>query len=73
MEIGYIFEHQLNATYILPNDLDKFYCVKNLLDISLETTDFSLVCSLVRWSHLRVVPKIVVATRNRIILYLFNF
>ena len=29
LETGYIFEHELNATYILANDLDKFYCVNN--------------------------------------------
>ena len=44
LEIGYIFEHELNATCILANDLDKFYYVNNWLDTSLETTDSSLIC-----------------------------
>ena len=26
-EIGHIFEHQLNVTPILANDVGKFYCV----------------------------------------------
>ena len=27
IEIGYIFEHELNVTHILANDVGKWYCV----------------------------------------------
>ena len=29
LEIGYIFEHELNVTHILANDFGKFSCVSN--------------------------------------------
>ena len=29
LEIGYIFEHELNVTHILPNDFGKLSCVSN--------------------------------------------
>ena len=44
LEIGYIFEHELNVTHILPNDFGKLSCVSNWLDTSLKTIDFSLIC-----------------------------
>ena len=29
LEIGYIFEHELNVPHILPNDFGKLSCVSN--------------------------------------------
>ena len=29
VQIGSIFEHKLNVSYILANDFGKFYCVNN--------------------------------------------